>query len=70
MTIEEATANLVDAMQRTSSGELLRLSMLLLEASDSATERRGEEELVFRAMGPLIGAVLYARHKNEIPKGG
>lgn len=27
MTIEEATANLVDAMQRTSSGELLRLAM-------------------------------------------
>lgn len=66
MTIDQAATGLVEAVKQTSTGELLRLAMLLAEASESASERRGEEEQVFRAMGPLIGAVLSERHRADM----
>lgn len=65
MTINQAAEKLIGAMQDTSTGELLRLGVMMMEATNSATERRGEEEKVFRALGPLIGAVLSERHRAD-----
>ena len=52
---------LVASMKDADTGELLALAALLAEASDNATEARGTEERIFKALGPVIGAVLTER---------
>ena len=64
MTIENATAGLIEAITETDTGELLALAALLAEASENASETRGTRERVFAAFGPLLGAILTERYKE------